>query len=168
MVKLFRALLVAAVGLVSLNASATNYNFGAVSDGFNALGTHSVAVGAFSDTISFTLGGSSSLSGAASSFQFNVGALPVLSITGLTAELYNSSNVLLGSGLSFSAPGFQAAGSYYLKLSGTANGVIGGLYSAGLNVSPAPEPETWAMMIAGLGLVGSIARRKKSNVLAVA
>lgn len=30
-----------------------------------------------------------------------------------------------------------------------------------LNISPAPEPETYAMMIAGLGLVGTVTRRKK-------
>lgn len=31
-----------------------------------------------------------------------------------------------------------------------------------VGVSPTPEPETYAMMIAGLGLVGSIARRRKT------
>ncbi|MES2206049.1 MAG: PEPxxWA-CTERM sorting domain-containing protein [Pseudomonadota bacterium] len=30
------------------------------------------------------------------------------------------------------------------------------------NVSAAPEPETWAMMLAGLGLVASATRRKKT------
>ena len=31
-----------------------------------------------------------------------------------------------------------------------------------INVNPVPEPETYAMMLAGLGLLGFMARRKKS------
>ena len=30
------------------------------------------------------------------------------------------------------------------------------------NIAPVPEPETYAMLLAGLGLLGFIARRKKS------
>ncbi|SFW16217.1 FxDxF family PEP-CTERM protein [Nitrosovibrio sp. Nv17] len=35
-------------------------------------------------------------------------------------------------------------------------------FSATLDVAPVPEPETWAMLLAGLGLVGTIARRRSS------
>lgn len=31
------------------------------------------------------------------------------------------------------------------------------------HLSPAPEPETYAMLLAGLGLIGSVARRRKSR-----
>lgn len=31
------------------------------------------------------------------------------------------------------------------------------------NISPAPEPETYALMLGGLGLVGAITRRRKAN-----
>jgi PEP-CTERM motif len=30
-------------------------------------------------------------------------------------------------------------------------------------VTPVPEPETYAMMLAGLGLMGTIARRRKNK-----
>ena len=29
-------------------------------------------------------------------------------------------------------------------------------------VAPVPEPETWALMLAGLGFIGSVARRRRS------
>jgi len=31
------------------------------------------------------------------------------------------------------------------------------------NTTPVPEPETYAMMLAGLGLMGAIARRRKAK-----
>lgn len=44
-------------------------------------------------------------------------------------------------------------------------GTKGGSYSGTLNFSPAvPEPATWAMMIAGLGLVGVSMRRRKTAI----
>ncbi len=36
----------------------------------------------------------------------------------------------------------------------------------GANVAPVPEPETYAMMLAGLGLLGLVARRRKRNATA--
>jgi len=35
---------------------------------------------------------------------------------------------------------------------------------ASLPVSHAPEPETYAMLLAGLGLLGFVARRRKQKV----
>jgi len=36
--------------------------------------------------------------------------------------------------------------------------------SAANSVTPVPEPETWALMLAGLGLLGHLARRRRQNV----
>lgn len=36
-------------------------------------------------------------------------------------------------------------------------------YGFGVIAAPVPEPETYAMLLAGLGLVGAIARRRKAN-----
>ena len=36
-------------------------------------------------------------------------------------------------------------------------------FSANDNLSPIPEPETYAMLLAGLGLLGFVARREKQN-----
>jgi hypothetical protein len=73
-------------------------------------------------------------------------------------------------------------GEYKLTLSGTWSGIASGIkgnwehqdvkvslggktFSALNPVSPVPEPESYAMLLAGLGLMGTIAlRRKKSDV----
>ena len=30
-------------------------------------------------------------------------------------------------------------------------------------VTPVPEPETWAMLLAGIGLMGAVARRRRTS-----
>lgn len=52
------------------------------------------------------------------------------------------------------------AGNYYLEVSGSVIGKNGGSYAADLNVAAVPEPETYAMLAAGLGLIGFASRRK--------
>jgi hypothetical protein len=50
-------------------------------------------------------------------------------------------------------------GDYSIRFTGTATGASGGLWSASVS-APVPEPHEWAMMLAGLGLVGFAASRK--------
>lgn len=40
------------------------------------------------------------------------------------------------------------------------SGLYGSGYNADIHVSPVPEPETWAMLLAGLGLLGFMVRRR--------
>lgn len=54
--------------------------------------------------------------------------------------------------------------SYFVQVTGTVNGTLGGQYSGDMAlVSAVPEPETYAMMLAGLGLMGAVARRRKAK-----
>ena len=62
-----------------------------------------------------------------------------------------------------------AAGNYIVKASGTldnsgqihALAVLGATYT--VTATPVPEPETYALMLAGLGIVGFVASRRKAG-----
>lgn len=60
----------------------------------------------------------------------------------------------------------QAGGSMYLNIGGIAVGESGGLYSGAISVTPVPEPEVWAMMLVGMGLVGFRLRHRSKRVSA--
>jgi hypothetical protein len=64
----------------------------------------------------------------------------------------NTSNLVLNSG------------NYYLQVIGTVNSNSAGSFSGNLSLKalPVPEADTYAMLLAGLGLVGFVARRRKS------
>jgi hypothetical protein len=51
-------------------------------------------------------------------------------------------------------------GYYYFKVTGTAVGPSSSSYTYSASVQPVPEPESYAMMLAGLGLLGLMARRR--------
>jgi hypothetical protein len=56
------------------------------------------------------------------------------------------------------------AGNYTLQVRGTVTGLGGGSYAGTLNLTPIPEAETYAMFLAGLGLMGLISRRRKFGI----
>ena len=99
-------------------------------------------------------------------------APPFFDITGGLLRLWKSNgdtnytnDTLLGSlafdstavNTTFALPG----GDYFYEVTGTINGVMGGSYLISSTVSAVPEPETYAMLLAGLGLVGFSLRRRE-------
>ncbi len=78
------------------------------------------------------------------------------------------SSTQLGNTFNFANLG---AGSYSLHASGTVFPGVGtgniGYVAAQLEITPVPEPETFAMLLAGLGVMGAIARRRKAAAAAV-
>lgn len=69
--------------------------------------------------------------------------------------LYDISNNLV------STPSILNPGAYQLRVSGTADGFLGGQYFLSLNVStPVPEPELGMLLLAGLLMIGFLSLRK--------
>jgi hypothetical protein len=59
--------------------------------------------------------------------------------------------------------GSLPTGSYFIEVTGYGAGTKGGSYSFIASAVPVPEPETWAMLVAGLGLVGLQLRRRTNT-----
>lgn len=158
------------LSLVSDMEGGFNAHFG---NDFNSTDVNSV----FSDKYKFTLSGAYDSAASVTSSFLKSGTIKDLLITSFNIVQYDplTSSVLhTYTGINttggttdnweLSASGLTA-GSYYVQVGGTVVGNGGGSYGTDLAISmaPVPEPETYAMMLAGLGLVGFVARRKKAK-----
>ncbi len=110
------------------------------------------------------------------------GGKDVISFTGLAAGTYNVVLDLSGQFLSFGAASnfngqalnlyggvgkvrfadieYNGQSPFVLELFGTVSNAARANYTGNISVSAVPEPETYGMLLAGLGLVGFAARRK--------
>ena len=67
-------------------------------------------------------------------------------------EIYTLPDTVIGSG------------SYTLTVVGTVTGgATSGSYGGNINIAPVPEPETYALMLAGLGAVGLLISRRRNQ-----
>lgn len=162
---------------INLTGSSFPYDLGANPTDENAYSvTHEP--GSFSDIFTFSLTELSNtissavalhlpgLGGGDSSYQITGGQLSLFHDVEGGADV-SLATVAFGDSNGVLSVNNVAAGSYYWKLDGDAIGTHGGTYQFSLNTAPVPEPETYAMMLSGLGLLGFIGRRrmkKPSNV----
>jgi hypothetical protein len=174
MKNLASALVLAGAGLVSHSALAADVSnplqtitlednaafFGSLFTGGNAGST-------FTDRFSFTTTSMGDLSAGLVSLSGN--DKNGLDITGFS--LFDASGSILGGTQLSSGVSDQwsfnyndlAAGTYYVQVSGSVLSNASGKYYADIALAPVPEPETYGMMLAGLGVVGFMARRRKKT-----
>jgi hypothetical protein len=94
-----------------------------------------------------------------------------LDITGLALFTSGGTQVATGSALHSGAIDVWTlattapldVGNYYLQVSGTMVSATSGSFGGAVMLAPVPEPAAYGMMLAGLGLVGFMARRRDSK-----
>ena len=139
---------------------------GSTETGYNASFWNTGVSSVFSDWISFSMPASSSGNG-----QSNVISLGTGGITFTAFNLYKSAiliatGILDGSSSLLSFAGATTPGNYSLNIAGyKLNPSASASYAGNIAISPVPEPETYAMLLAGLGLLGFSFRRRKSETL---
>jgi hypothetical protein len=178
-----RAVAVAILAGASFGANATEKDLGNIATNVPTAFAGSVlAPGAFNDVFSFTLPSDGGIAGAGFTVQnfpltlpnnggsFNTLLTSVSLVSDPDGIRFDSDDKVLqtvpatGSGpISFSSFDSSLHGSAYLSVAGIANGTLGGLYNGAISISPVPEPEAFAMLLAGLGLMGAVVRRRGMN-----
>jgi hypothetical protein len=93
-----------------------------------------------------------------------------LDITGLA--LYGTNNSLVSTGTMMRSGAMDvwtlssnslAVGDYYIKVSGNLVSNAGASFGGAVMLAPVPEPETYGMLLGGLGVLGFLARRRRKQ-----
>lgn len=167
--KLAFASLLAALSF-STSALADVVNAGTIpvspADPFSHVFTH--GQGSFFDTVNFDIV-APQLGTSANPLVLTLNNIDVYKIDNLSYQLWDNAHpngvisygVFSGNDTTFTIM-LTSPGSYHIDLTGDAVGVAGGVYGVAL-ITAVPEPETYALLLAGIGCLLVVSRRRGKN-----
>jgi PEP-CTERM motif len=158
---------IAAASALAFNAQADTTDWGVHAE--LEIGVNRTPVGSFEDIYLFSFAEPLAL------FNTTVAnnQFPILQIDSGTVTLFQEAgavDVALGNfsfngttGSTTHAFGALGIGDYYYQVAGIGAGTRGGFYTLSSTATPVPEPETYALMLSGLGVVGFLALRRRAR-----
>jgi hypothetical protein len=161
-----KILAAAAMSVLAVGAHATDVDWG----DHGPLQLTAILVdhaGSFTDNIMFTIPGASNISSTTvannlmSFLNIDNGMVSLFKEAGDTDTLLGSYSFDGTTGSTWHTFSALTGGDYYYQITGNATGTSGGFYSITSAVQAVPEPETYALLLAGLGIMGSLYRRRK-------
>lgn len=126
-------------------------------------------LGAFTDFFNFTAPIGAIQASAAT---ISIDLVPFANIDNLMVSLFNGTGPGVGSLVAGGAMGesselsniaITAGNAYSFRITGTVVGAPTGYYTFTAVAAPIPEPEIYALMLAGLGVVGFVAARRRNR-----
>lgn len=171
--KLVQTLLAAVLATAAAQASALTVNIGNLSGTSYAIGNSLAAGSTILDTYAFDIMPEAAVAGTAVSIELDIPlfAGQEFAINNFKIAFYDAADTLLASDMQANATDLTldinnlmlgSGTGYKFVVSGNVTGTLGGSYGGALAAAPVPEAETYAMMLAGLGLVGFMVSRRRS------
>lgn len=152
-----------AAGAVNAGVPTITSFSGTAETGYNAAFYNIGLSSTFNDLISFTMPVDASGNGGSNVISLGGGGVVFTAF-----NLYESANliatgILNGADWFLSFAGGATPGNYTLNMAGYKLSTATASYAGNISISPVPEPETYAMLLAGLGLIGFSIRRRKNE-----
>ena len=170
--KLVQSLLAFALASAMGSAAAVGPGYlGNLSGNSFAVGNTFGPSAVFNDIYSFDIMPLSSVAGTAVTINIDIPFLPgpefaignfSIAFKDSIGNILAFDNTLSNNALSISTL-LPADMGYQFVVSGKVIGTLGGTYGGALAAAPIPEAETYAMMLAGLGLIGFMVSRRRST-----
>lgn len=133
--------------------------------GYNATIGNSGVTSPFTDVYTFSIPLGVPGNGAANAIKLTAANVVFTAFTLAEASFGTVVGIISGNQANLTFAGGATPGAYTLTVAGyKVYPGQSGSYAGNVSVNAVPEPETYAMLLAGLGLVGFTARRRKNSV----